>query len=168
MSRRWAFLLILWLAACGGAAAPTPQNTPENSEFITAEPGTVSFEVSGSITLNVPNAQSEFNFLDTSQRIQFNISDTEDKYLLLLILPEAPQPGTHPLASYADNAQYIAAFTPALADESNIFGESVSGSITLETAGDRFSGSFQFTAQNPAGEQITVRGTFRDVPLVFG
>jgi hypothetical protein len=80
--------------------------------------------------------------------------------------------GTHPLEAsgreFNEDGVYVAAFTPALANEEGMFGINIEGTLTLDAIGDRLGGSFQFSAENANGQKVLVSGTFTDVPLIYG
>lgn len=163
----------LVLSACGGAAAtPTSTAEPTLAMPATVPVGTASFEVSGQLAASVERAVADYTFLPDVMRHRMLIHDPEGDYFVLFILPEVPESGVHDLVpsgqEYDQPGIYMAAFTPALADEMGVYDSGVNGTLTLDVAEGTISGSYTFSAQNQNGEQVSVSGSFSGIPLVVG
>lgn len=177
-------LICLLLSACGGQEAtqtpptntlevpPVPQTDATLPMPATIPVGAADFSASGQISFSANPALVDYTFLPDVRRHRMFMRDPGSQYFVLFILPQTPESGIHDLEASgreyeADNV-YMAAFTPALADETGIYSKAISGTLTLEVIGEVISGSFNFSAENDNGERVSVSGSFSDIPLVVG
>jgi hypothetical protein len=170
-------LTALLLAAC---ADTTPTVTPP------APSGTLSAEISGDVTVTMPPGEARFAFVDDvdtgtlipahNELLFYQFADGK-LYQVSLEFPLEQAPGTYDFqgAEFSEDAAFAALFSDyetggEVVDRDLIdYNANISGMLTLDEVGATISGSYAFTAEADVdGEmrQVTVRGTFEDVPYI--
>lgn len=142
-------------------------NNPLGPDFNNGE---LKATISGSLSLNFNASVATANVADEDFEIAGSMMSGSSMYTLNLVVLRAPGEFTMGLKDPADTdiGEASAGFIVSAASGGSSY-YSISGTITVTSASStRLTGSFQFTAVNDTGSQITVaQGTF-DVPINDG
>jgi hypothetical protein len=91
-----------------------------------------------------------------------------DTRVVFIRLPKDAQPGTYPIVSgYTDNfdgSTITANYIDQTRDPAMQFA-ATGGTLTIQSAGDGFTGTFEFPAADDSGKTVTVSGTFANLKL---
>lgn len=91
-----------------------------------------------------------------------------DSRVVFIRFPKDAQPGTYPIISgYTedfDGSITTANYIDQTSDPAMQFA-ATGGTLTLQSAGDSFSGLFEFPAADESGKTVTVSGTFANLKL---
>lgn len=184
LNRHFAALTLvcaLLFTACNGAASPTNTPVPVSVIESTQMPASVAPDVT-SITANViqvagdPNTPVEAdNFYvapvkadDESVVGTMLYLNQANSHVVFIRFPKDAQPGTYPIVSgYSENfdgSTTTANYIDQTHDPAMQFA-ATGGTFTIQSAGDSYTGTFEFPAADDSGKTVTVSGTFVNLKL---
>ena len=188
--------LAFLLAACGGSDSPTaaPTDAPAQDAPDVQEPadaddapqlsaigdGTFEYAVSGAQELSIDGGQGvvvrnpgmEVSGITIEPHIEIMLSNgsmSSELYMVLITTPPDTGTGTYELTDPSMSADGFAAEYSYINMEdmdSADFMLNVSGTLTLTEAGDRYSGTFEFSADGGFGTEddtVIVSGSFSNL-----
>jgi hypothetical protein len=155
--------LALTLAACGGSS-PAPAGDGAPASPASGNSNASQIVITGAIDKTYAPVKVEAGTLANNIAISVNEAEVGG---VTIQFPADTQPGTYPIGDHLHKP-----VVDVLA-EYDVFGNnaafylSTKGTLTLTATGDKFSGTFQFTAGYNKDESkiINVAGAFVDVPL---
>ena len=168
-------LLLFLLAACGGAAqtspttAPTTNATPVPATAATA--GNPTIQVTGDVSATV--VANNFYIAPVKADDSTTIGtmlylNQDDQRVLFIRFPWNAQPGAYQITQgFSDNYDGTTATGNYIDQTSGTMMQfaATGGTLTLDTTGNSYSGSYEFTAQDESGKSITISGTFSAIPF---
>ncbi len=186
----WMLICGVLLTACNGAASPTNSVTPvvagSTQDTASADTATTeapalaaptvavtnTIQVAGDLNLTVeadnyyvaPVKANDESVVATM--LYLNQSDT---HVVFIRFPKDAQPGTYPILSgYTedfDGSTTTANYIDQTGDPAIQFA-ATGGTLTLQSSGDTYAGTFEFPATDPAtGERATISGTFANLKM---
>ncbi len=153
-------LWIVLLAACSGGETPTATPLPNPTIQIT---GDLTASVEADNYYVAPVKGSDESVIGTM--LYLNQDDTR---VLFIRFPKDAPAGTYPInmGFMPDNFDGTSAtgnYIDQTGDDMMQF-SATGGTLTLDSAGVSYSGSYQFTAQDETGKQINLSGSFTSIP----
>lgn len=106
--------------------------------------------------------------MDITMRWDGTYNGTAYDVAVVLILRDGIAPGTHPIGDSLSGDSTFNVRGLVDVDEMGVqdFDSNVSGAITLDSANRQYAnGTFEFSAENRDGEQVTVSGSFHLIPF---
>lgn len=175
MKRLFVFIFcLLIVSACdtggsssGGAAlnAGAGGYLPVDLENTTTS--TSAMEIGGAITHNTGAVDSQWVEMDQPQ-IEMNVIEVESRngYIARFAIYGPLTSGSYTISGSLDqedtaDGTVLAGLLYLLSpDPARQFNQSTQGTITLEFDEDAIYGTFEFTAQNPTGDSVVVKGQY--------
>lgn len=149
-------VLLLFLAACSPQQSEI-QQTESAAKEIGLNGERFHVEIGGAAQTEITPGFAQFWKMPALDEFQLLLYDGDSRYRLALNFPQHAAAGIMPL----DSTGTVKA---ALAGPDNVADfTAASGTLTLETVGERYSGRFELNLNHSDGRQITVKGSFQDV-----
>jgi len=166
--RMMCLLLLILIAACGG---DQPAATNNSSSSGSGETFTVDISGDMTITLSPEGATAQFaeEALDESLNSYVLWFGTEEETAVSLIFydTEPPQPGTYTISTGFTEGTVSGLVVGRNSEDDLLTFAPQSGTVTLDSAGETYSGSFEFTAQGgvmgSGDQEVSVTGTFSSI-----
>lgn len=158
--------LVMLLPACGGSGG-TPQDNAASSLPEPASGNSSTGQVAISGAINKTYVPEEVTAVEIVDGVGISLYE-EFPCGVLIQFPLDVQPGTYPIEDQLHQViTEVFGRYGELCDSDEGFYESAQGTLTLTTTGERFSGTFEFTAGNVTdnSKTIQVSGSFSDVSL---
>jgi hypothetical protein len=149
------------LAACGGRGSATSgSDAPRAAASDNNRDGQV--VITGAVNKTVKVRLSMANKMPGDIRIFLGLDTLCDVFINV---PFGIKPGAHPIANESKSDVVFAQYNDTCNAPDSY--PSTKGTLTLTTAGDKFSGTFVFTGQNKKDQSkvVEVSGSFSDLPL---
>ena len=167
----------LLFTACNGAASPTDTPIPSAvSVEPTVAPEAVSItsniiQVAGDV--NTPVEADNFYVAPVKADDESVVGtmlylNQADAHVVFIRFPKDVQPGNYPIVSgYTENfdgSTTTANYIDQTHDPAMQFA-ATGGTLTIQSAGDTYTGTFEFPAADNSGTTVTVSGTFANLKL---
>jgi hypothetical protein len=170
------FLLLIGIAllgACSSNANSTQQTVSiaaTNADASTATPSIPTIQITGDLTATVDADNFYIATVKSSDESIIGMMlymNQDDTRIVYIRFPLNAAPGTYPI-----NQGYTEDFngTTATGNYVDQTAESImqfaatGGTLTLDTAGEIYTGHYEFTAADETGKTVTISGVFNDIP----
>ncbi len=162
--------VLLLLAGCGMSAEERANLRATNAASGVGGSGErFNVVISGTVELTLVPGFAFIQQLQELDAYQLLLSDGATEYRINFTIPlDLAAGASYPVYgdAEADVSGAVGVGVAGPRREFANFNVRAEGRFTLESAGDRFAGSFDVTLFNVQGEQVRVVGSFADVPLV--
>lgn len=123
-------------------------------------------QVTGDLEEQITPGFSQFFFAEEYGMLQMLLHDGGTSvFKVVLLIPADIEPGTHPITRNVSQIEDLDGVKATLIGPryTTNFSVDVSGTLILDSVGERWSGSVSFSAANTSEQSVQVSGTFENV-----